>query len=144
MQVDALDLSPDALAVAEENARRLKLESRVRCLHSNLLSAVEGERYDCIVSNPPYVASAEQLEPQVALWEPHTALFAGPDGLDAYRALLPQAAEHLPPGGLLALELGAAQQPALEALFKEDARWTEPVFLPDLQGIPRVALAHLH
>ena len=142
-QVDALDLAADALAVAEENARALGLAERVRCVRSDLLSAAGDQRYDCVVSNPPYIASTEELEPQVALWEPHAALFAGPDGLEVYRALLPQAAEHLVPGGLLALELGAGQQAALAALFASDARWSAPVFLPDLQAIPRVALAHL-
>ena len=113
----------------------------MRCLHSNLLAAVRGQVYDCIVSNPPYVASTDQLEPQVALWEPHTALFAGPDGLDVYCSLLPQAAERLASGGLLALELGAGQQSGLAALFAADPRWSTPDFAPDLQGIPRVALA---
>ncbi len=141
-EVDALDLSREALAVAEGNARALGLGERVRFLHSDLLAGVE-ERYDCIVSNPPYVSSLETLEPQVALWEPHAALFAGPDGLNVYRALLPQAADHLLPGGLLAVELGAGQQGALAALFREDARWSAPEFLPDLQGIPRVACAVL-
>ncbi len=141
-QVDALDISIEALAIAGENARALGLSNRVCCLESDLLAAVGGERYDCIVSNPPYVASTETLEPQVAEWEPHGALFAGPDGLAVYRALLPQAVAHLRPGGLLAAELGAGQQAALEELFAQDPRWGAPQFVPDLQGIPRVALAH--
>ena len=140
-QVDALDISPEALMVAAENARALGLENRVRFLQSDLLEAVKEQRYDCVVSNPPYVASGEELEPQVALWEPHRALFAGPDGLDVYRRLLPAAAAQLGPGGLLALELGAGQMEALRELFAEDPRW-EPnlVFAADLQCIPRVAL----
>ncbi len=141
-RVDALDISPDALAIAEENARALGLISRVRCLESDLLAAVSSERYDAIVSNPPYVASTERLEPQVAEWEPHGALFAGPDGLAVYRAFLPQAIAHLRPGGLFAAELGAGQQAALETLFAQDPRWSAPLFVPDLQGIPRVALVH--
>lgn len=140
-QVDAFDLSTEALAVAESNARALGLESRVRFLHSDLLEAAGAERYDCIASNPPYVSSAEVLEPQVALWEPHAALFAGPDGLAVYRRLLPQAVGRLLSGGLLALELGAGQQDAIKALFADGGAWTEPEFLPDLRDIPRVALA---
>ena len=139
--IDALDNSPEALSIASENALALGLAERVRFYHSDLLSAVAGQRYDCIVSNPPYVTDTDTLEPQVALWEPHGALFAGRDGLDVYRRLLPQAAEALAPGGLLAVELGAGQSDALTALFREDPRWSEPVFVPDLQGIPRVALA---
>ena len=143
-RMDALDISPEALAVADENARAPGLAERVRFLESDLLAAVAGEQYECIVSNPPYVASGEDLEPQVALWEPRRALFAGPDGMDAYRALLPQAAEQLSPGGFIALELGQGQQEALSALFAHNGRWTEPAYLPDLRGIARVALAALH
>ena len=139
--IDALDTSREALAVAEENARALDLTGRVSFHHSELLSAVAGQQYDCIVSNPPYVTDTDTLEPQVALWEPHSALFAGHDGLDIYRRLLPQAAKSLTPGGLFAGELGAGQREALTALFREDPRWSEPTFIPDLQGISRVALA---
>ena len=138
---DALDLSQEALAVAAENARALGLAGRVAMHHSDLLLAVTEKRFDCIASNPPYVANTEVLEPQVALWEPHHALFAGEEGLDVYRRLLPQALDLLLPGGLLALEIGAGQQQALTALLAVDARWSAPAFLPDLQGIPRVAIA---
>ncbi len=139
--VDALDISPEALDVAKENAQALGLAERVRFWHSDLLATVMNERYQCIVSNPPYVAATDILEPQVADWEPHGALFAGYDGLDIYRRLLPQAARLLKPGGLLALELGAGQSEALAGLFAEDSRWIELEFLPDLQGIQRVAIA---
>ena len=88
------------------------------------------------------MSSTEALEPQVVLWEPHTALFAGPDGLAVYRRLLPQAVERLVPGGLLGLELGAGQGTGLQALFAAGECWCEPVFLLDLRGIARVALAH--
>ena len=139
--VDALDNSPEALTVAGENSAALGLAERVRFYHSDLLSVVAMQRYDCIVSNPPYVTETDTLEPQVALWEPHSALFAGHDGLDIYRRLLPQAAEALTPGGLFAGELGAGQSAALSALFREHPRWSEPVFVPDLQSIARVALS---
>ncbi len=141
--IDALDISPEAVEIANENAQALRLTERMCFLHSDLLGAVAEHRYDCIVSNPPYVADTETLEPQVANWEPHGALFAGPDGLDVYRRLLPQAALLLKPGGLLALELGAGQSEALAALFHEDPRWTGLTFLPDLARILRVAVAAL-
>lgn len=141
-RVDAIDFSPGALAVAEENAIGLSLESRVRFLLSDLLKAIPDDRlFDCIVSNPPYVAGTEVLEPQVMDWEPHMALFGGYDGLTFFRDLLPQALTHLHPGGLFAVELGAGQQEALTQLFASDGRWSTPSFLPDLQAIPRVALA---
>ncbi len=139
--VDALDISPEALAVARRNADALGLADRVSFYRSDLLSGVPDQLYDCVVSNPPYVPAGEQLEDQVALWEPHGALFAGPAGLDVYERLLPQALTHLGPGGLFATELGAGQQPAMENLLGLDPRWSTPVFLPDLQGILRVALA---
>ena len=142
--IDALDLSPTALEVAAENAKTLGLSERVRFVHSHLLAAVAHERYDCIVSNPPYVANTDTLEPQVMDWEPPMALFAGADGLAVYRLLLPQAADCLGPDGLLALELGAGQQQAIEQLFAESLHWGKCSFLPDLQGIARVALASRH
>ena len=139
---DALDLSPQALHIAVDNAGRHGVAERIRFRQSDLLAAVAGEQpADVIVANPPYVPAGEQLEPQVADWEPHTALFAGPDGMDIYARLLPQALEALKPGGLLALELGAGQQPALTALFAADRAWSVPVFLDDLRGIARVATA---
>lgn len=138
--VDAFDLSTKALAVAEENARALDLHERISFIESDLLSAAGGTLYDCIVSNPPYVATTEQLEPQVALWEPHSALFAGSDGLAIYHRLLPQAASHLVLHGLFAIEQGAGQQVALAHMFGAAQEWTEPVFLKDLQGIARVSL----
>ena len=141
--IDALDVSPEALDIARKNAQALELADRVRFLHSDVLSAVTGEYYQCIVSNPPYVAVTDILEPQVADWEPHKALFAGQDGLDIYRLLLPQAAEHLVKGGLLALELGAGQQYPLTQLFTAADHWSELTFIPDLQGISRVALVTL-
>ncbi len=140
-EIDALDLSPRALHIALGNAEAHGVADRVRLLESDLLRAVAGEPYDCIVSNPPYVASTETLEPQVALWEPHTALFAGTDGLGIYRRLLPEALQYLKPGGLLALEFGAGQREALTALFGKGSAWGEPEFFEDLQGIARVALA---
>jgi release factor glutamine methyltransferase len=140
-QIDALDISEAALTVARQNAQTLGVGERVSFHTSDLLDAVPGVLYDAIVSNPPYISSTETLEPQVQAWEPHGALFAGPDGLDIYRRLLPQALDGLRPSGLLALELGAGQQPALAALFAAHPQFEEPAFLPDLQGIARVAVS---
>ncbi len=138
--VKALDLSPEALGIARENAARHQLADRVRFLHSDLLAAVAGDApYDLIVSNPPYVALAdlETLHPQVRDHEPREALFAGPAGLDVYERLIPQAWTMLRAEGLLALEIGHGQQEAVARLL---ADWSGVTFLQDLQGIPRVAL----
>ncbi len=140
--VDAYDLSPDALQIAQENAQAHELSARVRFHQADLLADARTCTYDCIASNPPYVASSELLEQQVAAWEPHSALFAGADGLAVYRRLLPQAADCLQPGGLFAGELGAGQADGLRELFEGDARWTVPTFVQDLQAIERVVIAH--
>ena len=139
--VTALDLSPAALAIAHQNACTQALQSRIRFLHSDLLAAVASEpHFDAIVSNPPYVPTidAATLHPQVRDHEPAQALFAGPSGLDIYQRLIPQAAALLKPNGLLALEIGHGQRDAIAQLL---AGWNEVEFLPDLQQIPRVALA---
>lgn len=138
--VTAVDLSEAALAIARENAATHGLAERVRFLFSNLLKAVEGEEFEAVVSNPPYVPDGdrESLARQVRDFEPETALFAGADGLDIYRRLVPQAFTVLKPGGLLAMEFGYGQRDALAALMRD---WDDVEFLDDLQGIPRVVLA---
>ena len=137
-RVTALDISPAALAVAQENAESHGVAIAFGFLKSDLLEAVAGERFDMIVSNPPYVAEGEELEPQVRDYEPGSALFAGPEGLDVYRRLIPQAQAALRPGGWLLLEIGHGQRDALAQLL---AGWGNVSFIADLQGIPRVACA---
>jgi release factor glutamine methyltransferase len=142
--IAALDLSPTALNIAQSNTATHNLTARIRFLHSDLLAALppaeQHAHFDAIVSNPPYVplADAASLHPQVREHEPDTALFAGPDGLDIYRRLIPQAHEALKPSGLLALEIGHGQRQALAPLLEG---WKDLTFVDDLQGIPRVALA---
>jgi release factor glutamine methyltransferase len=139
--VTAVDLSPEALELARENARLNRLDARIRFLESDLLASLADEEpFDVIVSNPPYVASddAATLHPQVRDHEPPLALFAGATGMDVYQRLIPQAFELLKPNGLLALEIGQGQQEAIAALLTQ---WVAIEFLPDLQQIPRVALA---
>jgi release factor glutamine methyltransferase len=140
-ELTALDLSPAALAIARENAATHRLADRIAFVESDLLAAVaKATPYDVIVSNPPYIpaSDAATLHPQVRDHEPSLALFAGTDGLDAYRRLIPQAFALLKPGGLLALEIGYGQRDALDQLLSD---FNAVEFLPDLQGIPRVALA---
>lgn len=137
-EITAIDLSPQALQIAERNAQSHQVSARVRFLESDLLEAVAGDRFNIIVSNPPYVPSAEQLELQVSAWEPHGALFAGEDGLAIYRRLIPQAKDLLLPGGWLLLEIGYGQRLALTSLL---TGWQHVHFVDDLQGIARVAIA---
>jgi release factor glutamine methyltransferase len=137
----ALDLSPAALEVARANAAEQGLEDRIRFLTSDLLAALDPQaRYDAILSNPPYVPDSDRptLHPQVRDHEPHSALFAGPVGLEIYTRLIPQALAALHPGGLLALEIGHGQHEPIARLLQG---WHPLEFLDDLQHIPRVALA---
>jgi release factor glutamine methyltransferase len=137
-EVTAVDLSPAALEIARRNAQRNAVSDRVTFLQSDLLVALEGGDFDAIVSNPPYVADGEVLEPQVSNYEPHAALYAGPTGLEVYKRLVPQARKLLKPGGWLMLEIGFGQQSSVEALLHG---WSALSFVPDLQGIPRVVQA---
>ena len=141
-EVVALDISPAALAVAAENAKQNGVAGRIRFLESDLLGAVANERFDAIVSNPPYVADWERksLPAEVREYEPAQALFAGPTGLDVYRRLVPDALSLLVSGGWLMIEIGQGQRDAVRALIS-DTDWDGVEFLPDLQRIPRVAVA---
>jgi ribosomal protein L3 glutamine methyltransferase len=117
--VDAVDLSPDALAVATRNVADYGLDEQVRLLHSDLFTAVAGERYDVIISNPPYV-NAESMAtlPDEYRREPEMALAGGNDGLDLVRILLRDAKRLLNPGGLIVVEIGHNRD-ALEAAFPQ-------------------------
>ena len=138
--VTAVDVSAPALAVARENARRLGAD--VRFLQGDLFAPVEGERFDVIVSNPPYIARSEmdELMPEVRR-EPELALFGGEDGLDFYRRICARAADFLLPGGCLLLEIGWQQKEAVEALLREYVG--EPFAMKDYGGNWRVVGAVL-
>ncbi|MDR0378944.1 MAG: 50S ribosomal protein L3 N(5)-glutamine methyltransferase, partial [Candidatus Accumulibacter sp.] len=106
-RIDALDVSPDALDVARVNVREYGLEARIRLIESDAFAAIPDERYDLIVSNPPYVdAEAMAGLPDEYRREPRLALEGGEDGLDFTRVLLAQAARHLTPEGILIAEIG--------------------------------------
>lgn len=116
-----IDISANAAAVAHTNAVRLKLDSRASFCVGNWAEPISA-RFDLLVSNPPYIGTAEiaTLEPEVAVFEPHSALDGGIDGLDAYRALLPQAVNLMAPSGKLLLEVGAGQAQAVVELAKQE------------------------
>lgn len=137
-QITAVDLSEPALAVARENAARHGVSKRVRFSQADLLAGCTPRSFEAVVSNPPYVAESEVLEAQVRDYEPRSALYAGPAGLEIYERLVPQAREMLTPGGWLILEIGYGQRDALRRLLRE---WEDLSFQDDLQGIPRVAAA---
>jgi release factor glutamine methyltransferase len=138
MRLVATDCSAEALAVARLNVEALRLGDRIALRHGDLLEPLAGEPVDAVVSNPPYVASAEWegLEPSVRDYEPREALVSGVDGLGAIRALAPQAYAALRPGGLLALEVDARRAGDAAALAAA-AGFVSCTVLQDLCGRPR-------
>lgn len=139
----AVDISDAALAVARDNAEALGLTARAGFRRSDWFSAVSGQ-FDLIVANPPYIAQAEMaaLAPEVRDWEPHLALSAGADGLDAYRVIAAGAGAHLSAPGRILVEIGPTQRAAVTRLFG-DAGFSDIVTLPDLDGRDRLVVARV-
>ena len=116
-QIDAVDLSPDALAVAARNVSDYQLPDRINLIESDLFTHLTGRQYDLIISNPPYVdADSVAALPQEYLHEPKLSLGSGNDGLDATRIILEKAAEHLTDNGILIVEIGHNRD-VLEAAY---------------------------
>jgi release factor glutamine methyltransferase len=138
-EIHAVDLSAAALSVARQNAERLN--ARVLLAQSDVLDAVTRDAsFDFVVSNPPYVGlnEAGQVQEVVKHYEPHMAVFAGDEGLDVIRRLIPQAFEALRGDGWLLIEIGYAMADAVMALL---GAWHNVHAVADLAGIPRVIVA---
>jgi release factor glutamine methyltransferase len=141
--VAGLDISPAALAIARSNAARHRVEERIRFFEGDGFAALPPEaRFELIVSNPPYIPSAEiaTLEPEVRDYDPVAALDGGAEGLDFYRRLAAEAGARLAPGGKLMLEFGDGQGPALQKLFEEQ-NWVVEAVEPDYNQQPRLLIA---
>ena len=138
--VTAADVSGEALELAALNIAQNK--ASVALKQGDLFDAVPGERFDMIVSNPPYISAEEmdQLMPEVRDHDPHLALSGGSDGLDFYRRIAAEAPRHLNPGGRILLEIGAGQGKAVSALLKENG-FTEICILQDYSGLDRIVTA---
>ena len=141
LTITATDRSADALAVAKANAGVLGAADAITWRETDLLAGVDGP-LDLIVSNPPYVPERERasLSADVRDFEPAQALFAGADGLDVIRRLIPQAIFRLRPGGALIMEVGEGQWPAVTTML-EQAGCASVDWHVDLQGIPRIVAA---
>ncbi|MDQ0285023.1 release factor glutamine methyltransferase [Desulfofundulus luciae] len=143
----ATDISPAALALAAENARRHRVSGRIIFLAGDLLSPLQKilspGSLSLVAANLPYIPSAAvgQLMPDVARYEPHLALDGGCDGLELYRRLVPQARELLAPGGYLLMEIDPSQAPLMARLLPEGA-WRYGV-RRDLAGRERLVVAQL-
>lgn len=144
-QIYSSDISLDALAVAEENARRNGVADRIRFMQGDLLQSfvTNSIDIDILVSNPPYIPSADivALQPEVQAFEPRLALDGGEDGLDLYRRmtaqiqLLPKAPQ------IVGFEVGIDQAGQVRAMLAQTELWSEIVIIPDLAGIERHVIA---
>ncbi len=142
-QITALDVSPDALALAKANAERHQVASRMEFLLGDGFAALSTPRlFDLIVSNPPYIASAEiaTLDPEVRDFDPRGALDGGTDGLDFYRRLAKQAAAFLKLGGKIMVEFGDGQAPEIKSLF-ESEKWIVEAVQEDYSHRARILVA---
>ncbi len=144
LRVAATDTSPDALALAAENAEALGLAERVHLFGGDLMSGVDADFFPCdfVVSNPPYIAEDERDEVMrdVKDYEPTGALFAGADGLDVIRRLIPAAYDALAPGGYVLCEMGYRQGAAVCELLDE-AGFAAARIRKDYAGRDRIAIA---
>ena len=142
-RVTATDISEAALTVARRNAE--KHAAPVEFLMGSLFEPVPGRSFDLIVSNPPYIPSAdiESLDQEVRDYDPRAALDGGSSGLDIYRLLIPASVEYLNPGGWLLLEIGIGQAKDVLQLFHDTCNFCEPIVALDSGGIERVVGAQL-
>jgi release factor glutamine methyltransferase len=136
-RVSGVDQSPEALELARRNAARHGVD--LTLLAGSLFEPVAGQRFDLIVSNPPYIPTAdlETLQPEVREFEPRAALDGGPDGLAFYRLIVPAAPEYLNPGGWLLFEVGIGQAAEVLGLLERHG-FTERFTARDPGGIERV------
>jgi release factor glutamine methyltransferase len=139
-RIVATDLSQQTRAIAKQNAANNHVAERIAFYEGDLLAPLAGLRFEIIASNPPYIplADREFLSVEVREHEPETALFAGEDGLEIYRRLIPEAVAVLAPGGWLVMEIGFGQEEAIEQLLIANG-YEEIHFIADYRGIPRVA-----
>jgi len=139
-EIHATDISPAALEVAQANAARHDLSSRIKFLEADLLTGLPGGEFDFVVSNPPYVGESEEehVQLEVRKFEPRNAVFSGPTGLEVIARLIPQAREALRPGGWLVFEISGTIADRVRGLLEG---WSDVKITNDLQGIARVALA---
>jgi release factor glutamine methyltransferase len=132
-----IDVSRRALSYASANARRLGFEKRLKFKLGDWAEGI-AETFDLILCNPPYIAEGDELGPGVREYEPDEALFAGDEGLDAYRALAPQLPHLLNPGGLAAVEIGPEQGEEVSSLLARDG--LQASIANDFAGRPRAVL----
>jgi release factor glutamine methyltransferase len=139
-EIHATDISSDALEIARANAARHQLQNRIHFHQADLLQGLGNNRFDLVVSNPPYVGESEedQVQLEVRKSEPRDAVFAGPTGLEVIQRLIPQAHDALKPSGWLVIEISGTITEGVKDLLHG---WSKVRVTEDLQKIPRVASA---
>lgn len=145
VEVWAVDISQEALTVADENTRRHGVAERIKFLQGDLFAPIAGERngFDLIVANPPYIGYDDlaTLQPEVRDWEPYRALDGGVDGLDFYRRLLSEGPDYLRTGGWLVMEIGQGQRMQVLRLAQDQRSLSQCSCIPDYTGNARVVVA---
>lgn len=139
-EIHATEISPGALEIANANAARHEMQSRIQFHESDLLNGMEPASFDFVVSNPPYVgeSEADHVQLEVRKFEPRNAVFAGATGLEVIEKLIPSAEAALKPNGWLVMEISGT---IVEGVRRLLVGWENVRMVDDLQGIPRVAMA---
>lgn len=137
-----VDISPGAIEVAKRNAENLQVADRINFFPGNMFEPLSGKKFDCIVSNPPYIPTDEikNLQPEVKT-EPKIALDGGADGLNFYRQLVKVAPDFLLPDGFFAFEIGIGQAEEVKKIIRREEKFCDIKILKDLSGIDRVVTA---
>ena len=143
VHVTAIDISEDALSQARSNAEKYNVQNKVHFLKSDWFETVRGS-FDLIISNPPYIGLIEQdkISAEVLKFDPKVALFAGHDGLDAYRKIIPKLIKFLNPHGLVVLETGASQSNQVKYMMNA-VGFIDAKIVEDLSGKDRLVTAKL-
>ena len=143
VHVTAVDISEDALLLAKLNAEKFNVQNKIHFLNSDWYDNVKG-LFDLIISNPPYIGLAEQdeLSAEVIKYDPEIALFAGRDGLDAYKKIIPNLPKFLNPDGFVALEIGASQGVQVKNMMNA-VGFIDAKIVKDLSGKDRLVAAKL-
>ena len=143
VHVTAVDISEDALLLAKLNAEKFNVQNKIHFLKSDWYGSVKG-LFDLIISNPPYIGLAEQdeLSDEVIKYDPEIALFAGRDGLEAYKRIIPNLAKFLNPDGLVVLETGASQSNQVKNMMNA-VGFINAKIVKDLSGKDRLVVAKL-
>jgi release factor glutamine methyltransferase len=143
VHVTAIDISKEALSLAKSNAEKFNVQNKIDFFKSDWFEAVKGS-FDLIISNPPYIGLIEkdEISSEVIKYDPEISLFAGPDGLDAYRRIIPSLPKFLNPDGFVALETGASQSNQVRNMMNA-VGFIDVKIVKDLSGKDRLVAAKL-